>query len=297
MTLFRTSAAMAALLLLLACGHRPLTTEERDARLEQGLELLAIFDFEGALRHFSAAFPQLPEEDLRWPKFAYATAVAHAHTSPPRRERIEAAATIFERLATREGAGDIPVQARLELARLLEVDLGQPARARVLYREVFEERQGDFLGYQALLRLAGNYVQELTEESVRQAVLLIEEQIERFPQSEWTGTAGVYLATLHANYLGQPREALRAYQIAMEAGFPNRTRADVYVWHMAQLARQIKEEELAILYYQTLVRDFPRSIMTTLARDRVAEFAAANPEADIEVPQLQQFRMRVGGGS
>jgi tetratricopeptide (TPR) repeat protein len=297
MILTRTGAALAALLLLVACGPRQLSPEERGARLEQGLELLAIFDFEGALRHFTVAFPQLPEDDPRWPEFGYAAALAYAHTSPPRRERIEAAAAILTEVGTRSGIGDLAVQARLELARLSEVDLGDHARARRLYQEIFEERQGDFYGYQALLRLAGTYVQELTEESVRRAVQLVEEQLERFPESEWTGTAGVYLATLYSNYLREPAGALRAYQVAMEAGFPNRPQADVYVWQMAHLARELGEDELAVRYYQLLVREYPRSVMTTLARDRVAEYAVAHPEAGIEVPELQQFRMRVGAGT
>lgn len=261
---------------------------------ERGITALEMFDFQEAYLQLSQAYPDISRDDPRWLEATYACALASWHRPPPDPEKINQAVGLFRELLAAEIPDDWKARVRLSLARVYEVgdfpdDEIDLAAARELYQQVQKDHPTDEFGYQATLRLAQTYAQQLDEPFVREAIGLIQAQIERDPDSPWAAVAWQYIGDLYAMSLQDQAAALRAYLHTEQMGFPNESRSDVYLWRMAQWASELGRLEEAVRLWTRIVVEFPRSPYGTIARDYVRAYAKAHPEKNITPPELQTW--------
>jgi len=270
------------------------TTQSEKSEYERGITALEMFDFQEAYLQLTRAYPDIPKSDPRWMEATYAYALASWHCPPPDPDKIEKAVGLFRELLAADIPDDWKARVRLSLARIYEVqdfsnDEIDLTAARDLYRELQKEYPAGEFGYQATLRLAQSYAQELTDESTQKAISLVSEQIERDPQSPWAPLAWQYVGTLYAEYLGDLEAGLKAYQKAESMGFVNESRAHYNLWQMAAWANELGQMDEAARIWTRIVVDYPRSPYGTVARDNVREYARNNPDKGITPPELQTW--------
>lgn len=284
-----------AILIAGGCGAPERSNDNVDkSHYERGIAALKMFDFAEAYQELSIAQPEIPQTDPRWVEATYAYALASWHRPPPNPETISQAEGLFRELLDADISDDWKTRVRLSLARIYEVgdypaDVVDMVQARELYRQVQKEYPAREFGYQATLRLAQTYVQELSEESTYQAIELIKAQIERDPKSPWASTAWQYLGDLYNRALSDVPAALTAYEKAESLGFPNESRTDFYLWVMSEWALELGQQEQAVRLRTRIVEEYPRSPYGTMSRDFVRDYARTHPEKNIPTPELKTF--------
>ncbi|GHB98802.1 tetratricopeptide repeat protein [Cerasicoccus arenae] len=261
---------------------------------EKGLSALKMFDYDEAYQQLSKVQPTLAPTDPQWLEVTFAYALASWHRPPPNQRNIDQAAQLFNEMINAKVSEEWKTRAQLSLARIYEVDdyIGDKvdlAKAREIYRQVQNRYPtGDF-GYQASLRLAQTYVQELEPKAIEQGIDIVREQIARDPESPWAAVAYQFLGDIYIQANGDAAAALKAYQMAEKIGFSNNSRTDAYLWRMAGWAKQIGEEPEAVRLWTHIVEEFPRSPYGTLSRDNVREYALQYPEKGITAPELKTW--------
>lgn len=296
---FKTCVAslliIAATTVVPGCGSPERSANDSsDSAYKRGLAALEMFDFVEAYQELSEFQPTLAQSDPRWMEATYAYAVASWHRPPPDEEKIQQAVGLFRELLEADIPKEWKTRVKLSLARIYEVgdfpdDEIEIERARELYQEIIKEYPTGEFGYQASLRLAQTYVQELDPESVKEGIDTIRAQIERDPNNQWASIAWQYLGDLYNRSLENTKEALAAYREADEIGFANESRTDFYLWLMSEWALELGRTEEAVKLRTRIVEDFPRSPYGTLSRDYVRTYAANHPEKNITPPELHTF--------
>lgn len=276
-------------------SERSRDPDQIEMKLRQGEEALSFFDFNRARQLLAEVQPHLQPGSDQWVEATYALGLASWHSSPSTSAFINQAEALFEALIAARPESDFALQARIDLGRIDEIrdyrgDAVQIDRARERWREVMDLSPGTDFGYQAMLRLAQTYAQTLDFAEVQEATLIISNYLEKYPDSAWVSVAAQYLGDLYADYLDELEPALEAYQIAHQRGFANRARADLYVWRMAEFARRLDQQHLAVDYYQEILEKYPRSMFGTLARDHLREYVKQYPDSGLVVPELTGFK-------
>lgn len=279
-------------LVVAGCGDSAVKLEKQERLIEEGLLALQYYDYNLAETKLSEVQSKLPESSERWVEVTFATAVAAWHSSPPSASSTEHAKALFEEIVERANDPSVIALAKLNLARIAEVSdyLNDPvdiSRAQQLYQEVMAMDPGGEYGSEATLRLAQTYVQSLTHEGVQEAIQTLEKYLNDYPNSKWRNVVAQYLGDLYIERLNDPAKALSNYQIALESGFANATREHIYVWRMAQLAKQSGDELLGAEYCQKLIREYPRSQFGWFAANQIREYNETHPDAPVELPDLQ----------
>lgn len=288
------SAGILLPLIPIGCQSPERSPGELQNAYNRGLAALEMFDYNEAYLQLVEVQPYLSQDDPRWLEATYSFALANWHRPPPNKENIERALALFQALLREDIPDNWRTRVRLSLARIYEIkdypdDTVDIKEARSLYEMVRQEYPAGEFGYQATLRLAQTYVQELNQDSVQEAIKLIQAQIERDPNSLWAAIAWQYMGDLYANALLDPAAALAAYQKTESLGFPNESRAHIYLYRMANWATELGQENEAVRLLTRIVTDYPRSPYGTMARDRVREYANAHPDKGITPPELQSW--------
>jgi len=252
---------------LAGCAEVP--DDETLAR--KGIEAIEYFDFNTGLKTLRRVQPSWPKDDPLWLELTYALALSAWHASPPQPDWIALAEKLFSEIAEREGYQPIGALARMNLARLAEIvdfpgDKPDFDTARVIYEDLRERFHDSDIGMQAALRLASLVAFDLSEESARQAIEILGEQLARHPDSAWASVAWQYMGDLYFNHLGDMAASLAAYEKADALGFANVPRADSFLWRMGQFAERLGRPAEARVWYQRIVEEHPRSIYGTWAR-------------------------------
>ncbi len=271
---------------------------DNEARLEEAAKALTIYDFDKAYKLLTPIQDELEVGTPLWEKATYTLALAAWHKSPPDSFNLGQATELLDSLIKHGSSEDLVATARIDLGRIYEVpsypgDTTDVEKARALYREVIETHAGDDFGYQAIMRLAQTYVQQLDEAGLEEAFRLIQVAVDDYPENPWKAVAAQYLGDLYADDLGDYAKALEAYQIAQKIGFPVRSKADIYTWRMGIFAERAGQERLAMDYFHEVVTDFPRSVYGTYARDRIATYLEEHPDSSLTVPKIGQSK--IGG--
>jgi|GEM_PF-5174406 len=260
-------------------------------KIEEGVEYLRVFNFDSAYSTLSDVQPELEVSDPNWPLATYSLGLAAWHKTPPENESLIEARTLLKLVAERAHDSIFAASALLDLGRMAEVSdfRGDPpdvAKAQSYYREVMDRFPVTEMSTRATLFLAQTLAQSFENESVREAIILLNDEIESQPDSKWKGTLAQYVAQLYAFYLHDSRSALIPYETAMRAGFPRSAESDVSLWQFGLLAQEAGNDLLAAEVFNRIVVEYPRSIYGTVARSRIIEISKKYPEEGIVIPEL-----------
>lgn len=267
--------------LLGGCGQPEPAPEDVPHLIRSGMSSLQIMDFDTAQADLATALELMSPNDPKWGEVTFALAVAKWNNTPYSATEEQEARELMQNLLDSDVSSKIKNAARIAIGRMDEV-AGEPGEstdvpaARELYRQVIADQPTGEAGYQASLRLAQTYVQELTPESVQKALEIIHAQIKRDPESPWASVAWQYAGDLQDEFLDNEELALEYYQKAEKMGFANNSRTDVYLWVMSQWALDLGKIDEAMRLWRRIVDDFPRSTFRTLARDLLEEHEDQN---------------------
>lgn len=281
-------------LIFSGCNAQDRSGDGELSAYEKGLAALEMFDFGEAYDQLSIAQRELSPSDENWLDATYAYALASWHRPPPRAETINQAEGLFNELLAADISDDWKTRVKLSLARIYEVndypgDIVELDKARALYRDVVETHPTGEFGYQSSLRLAQTYIQQLDTSSILEGIKIIEEQIERDPDSNWANIAYQYLGDTYYFGMADPTKALEYYLIAEELGFSNDSSTHFFLWRMAEWANELGEEREAVRLWTRIVNEFPRSAYGTLSRDNVRAYVKKHPDSGITPPELQTW--------
>ncbi len=270
-------------------GHLPV-----EAQVEAGLDALRIFDFQSAYEILSVVQPELSTSSEQWVFATYALGLAAWHKTPPSPDAVEEAKSLFQSVVEQSPESECAASALLDLGRIAEISdyLGEAtdvAAAQVYYQKVREQFPGTDMSARATVLLAQTMAQSFEPTEVTTAIELLNAEMEAQPDSPWLGTMAQYEAQLHAFYKHDYAASLEPYETAMDAGFPRSSEADVSLWQMGLLAEEAGEDFIAARVFSRLVKNYPRSIYGTVARERIIQIAANHPEAEIEIPELSKL--------
>lgn len=261
-----------------------------DEKVDAGVEFLRVFNFQSAYSKLIVAQPQVDKGSEVWPLATYSLALAAWHKSPPGNEALLEAKSLLNQVIEHDPASEFAASALLDLGRIAEVSdfLGDPTdvpTAQAYYQQVLDEFPGTDMSARATAFLAQSMAQSFDSDSVRKAIELLEVEMAAQPNSPWIGTLAQYTAQLYAFYLHDLKASLGPYEQAMEAGFPRSADSDVSLWQFGLLAQKAGEDIMSARVFSRLVRNYPRSIYGTVARDRVIQIAQAHPDANIQIPE------------
>ncbi|HKJ90954.1 MAG TPA: hypothetical protein VJ960_07470 [Oceanipulchritudo sp.] len=266
------------LLLLSGCGLG-WQAGRIEARLEAGLELLEVYDFDGAYAVLSPLPEHLEPGVEDWERGWYAAAVAAWHKAPGSAARIEEATTLLTGLV--EGTTDPDRRARyaLDLGRIHEVedypdDRRDWEEARRWYEQAREWATGEALWVEADLRLAQLHLQKLDGTGTRAALGIVRETARMVETEPWRSTVMMYLGEIEASYADDNAAALQAFLNVDPEFYPVRSRTDGFIWRRALMCVEAGRYEEAIEQFEYILEYFSRSAYRTVARRKIEELEA-----------------------
>jgi len=277
------------------CGGPAEAEKSPEEQVEQGIRFLTIFDFDQAYQTLSEVQPLIDEDSELWPRATYALAISAWHKSPPDLERINAAKALLESLIEADPQSKIAAMALLDIGRVLEVsdnntDTTDVDAARTYYRQVRENYPGTSLAQRATLYLAQTLVQTFEVDRYKEAIDMLEAEIEADPDGEWVALFAHYIAIIYINHLEDYEAAIEPYLLAREKGIVRDSQADRYLWQLGKIALEVGRDMVAADVFTEIVVDYPRSEFGTLARERVIELSRKYPEANLTVPDLAEIK-------
>ena len=196
---------------------------------------------------------------------------------PRTRGNIDEAAQMLDRLIAEKADDDLGIASRYFRARIEERHRFEPdlVKAAAGYQSLFEQHREHWFGQMAIVHYAMIRLYE-GNGADKQARL---DEVERL---EPLLTANAALRDFHSllglAYLRfelHDDRALRHFLAADAAGVPRwSSRGHVYV-RIAELARSLGKNEVAIDYYQRFIKDFTQDQRIHLVRERLSELVAA----------------------
>jgi len=278
------------LLLFAGCADSKLSQNP----VEDGMQALSIFDFEEAYKQLSIAIEEMDSSDSRWSEVAYALGIAAWHRSPSRSEYIQEAVGLFEEVAASTEEEQLRSRCYLNLGRIAEVRdfSGDPKKleeASSYYERALEAVPGTGIGSQAAFRLAQTRVDQMNDPSFEEAIEIVTGYLTDYPEAPFANVGWHFVADIEKYYLNDDESALEALRKAYALGFALESKADVYIWQMAELALELGETEEAVGYLSEVVRDYPRSVFRWVSREKLKELAQEYPNLNIEIPALTAY--------
>ena len=285
-----------AAMLLGGCAGDRASQKSVDELIDSGLESLRVFNFKEAREPLHAAMDRLEPGEPQWALATYSLALATWHTSPAGPENVKDATVLLEEVVRLAPESPYAPSALLDLGRIAEVSdfLGDPTdveAAREYYQRVRSDFSNTDMSARATLYYAQSLAQTLDPSDVRAAISALEAEMDAQPDSSWYATMAQYAAQLYAFYLDDPKAALKPYGEAARVGFPRSADADLYLWQYGLLAQEAGEDLVAAEAYSRIVREYPRSVYGSLARERIIAIAHNNPQADIVIPERKDIGM------
>lgn len=258
------------------CGFAGGETREREARMEQGLHLLEVYDFNGADSVLSLLAEEVAPTDANGETILYGAAVAAWHKTPGTEEGIAAARGHLEALLEEVDDPDRKARYALDLGRIAEVsdyagDAVELERAKELYERARGWARRDSLLVEAELRLAQLALQRLDERGIAEARGRLQELSREVQEEPWRSLVLMYLGQVAGGYAGEPEAALEAFLQVDPEYYPMGSQKDGFLWRRALLSEESGRVGEAIEQLELLLANHPRSVYRTVARRKVAE--------------------------
>lgn len=199
---------------MVGCGGANVESPEQAIR--EGDQEYSYFNFDGAYAYHDAAVNMLEEGSEDWQHAIFARANAAYQINPPDKAYIQQAKADWEKLLKVAPDGPYAARSLLSLGRLTELrdfrgdnfgvqgeffgqtgvtDTGRPmvVIARDYYQQVLDQFPNTDYASEAVLRIAGTYVQTYDEEQVRKGLSLLEEWLNTHPDDPFASVMWQYI--------------------------------------------------------------------------------------------------------
>jgi tetratricopeptide (TPR) repeat protein len=261
-------ALPALLAIALLCSAQAPAPLEGPASPESELALAArevgFFDYRTAEPHFDKALALASPNSDAWALALYGKATCLYHISPVSTANIDQAKTLYTQLWTARPDHRAGRMAGLALGRIAElkdfladgVDL--PA-ARACYQAVLDKAPDSPEADQAVLRLAGTYIQTYDKAQCLQGIDILQKRLASHPQNTLASGMYQYIADTYFYPLANDKAALENYLKADAIGLPPTGKEAILYWRMATLADRVNDPKTAIACYEKILQITPTS--------------------------------------
>ena len=248
---------------------------------------ISYFDFSRGYDFFSKALNAAKPGTLSWQQAILGKAICAQHRTPCGPEAIKEAIRLNDELIQTSPSSPYARRAMLNLGRIAElvdyyrdpVDLEQ---ARKWYRKVAEMKPEPPEAGEAVLRLAGAFIQTYDEPQVREGIRILEEWLQAHPREPLAALMWQYLGDTWYLPLNAYAKALDCYLEADRLGIMEKGREGLLYWRMAVLAdRWLHNREVAVQYYTKIITQTPTSGMGYEAQLALKRLGAPVPEIAI----------------
>ena len=282
-------------LFTIACSKQDKSSQDlpEETPLETGLRELRAFNFNEAHATLLQVHQELSPESADWPLATYSFAIATWHQSPSTAQASDDAALLFQLIVDTTPEHTLAASALLDLGRISELNPTEDSTVTALayYQRVQDEYPGTEMAIRACLFQAQALARTADPDSIRQAISILEAMIQAQPDSKWLGALEQYAAHLYAFYLNDVDSALLHYTRVEAAGWPRPAEADLSLWQLGLLQQEVNHDLEAAKTFTTIVKEYPRSVYGTLARERIVEIASKHPQAGITIPELAKVKL------
>ncbi len=262
-------------------------------------EALAAFNFDRAVRLFTAAHDGLERADPLWERATLGLALSTQYLDPPTADRALRAERLFRELADAETSPRFTARARLSLGRLAELsdfrgDEPDPDAAIGHYRSVYERWPELPAAEEAVLRHAGVLAERFDDPaSLDAAIQLVESWLATDADGTYASLMHEFIGTI-ALFRGDEREAIARFQRAEELGLSEPNLSARTWWLIARFSESRNDDpETAVAFYTRIVREAPYSGHAFEARLAIERLKSAFPEIDAPTPDLETFGIDV----
>jgi tetratricopeptide (TPR) repeat protein len=343
--MLRLSVAAALCLLtllavtLVGCGGVEIESPEQAIR--EGDQEYSYFNFDGAYAYHDAAVNMLEEGSEDWQHAIFARANAAYHINPPDQGYTDQARADWERLIKVAPDGPYAARTLLNLGRLAELrdyrgdnfglqgedfagaGTSSPGRpmtevAREYYQQVLDEFPDTAYASEAMLRIAGTYIQTYDQEQAKKGIELLAAWLEEHPRDPFASVMWQYIGDTWFNQFANPDDpddyshyapALEAYLKADApeiGGLSQVGREGPTFWQIAIMAHRLwlntedpekkaMYRDVAVEYYTRMIKQVPKFGKGYRAWHRLKdEFGVEVPDYLEMVEQGKRERLEKG---
>lgn len=262
------------------CGGQAMTRVEIK---QQAQEFLFIANYERASVAYEELLEVTPSSHPEYAEVLYFSALSSWHRSPPSQQNMQLARSRFETIINDFPGSPYAPRALRNLGRMAEIrnfpgDVLDPESARVHYLRLLNEYPDSPLTWEAVIRIAGTYIQNYdNEELILQGLYGLEESLK---DGNYTFTPvqrsimWQYLAITYLEYLGDKKNFLRCNEQAESYGLVNDGQLNRYYLRSAKVAEAAGDFERALNYYKHCIDMFPPGGLRSSAKAKVREIQA-----------------------
>jgi len=277
-------------------GAKPTVRQDLAAAVRQ----VRMFSFREARGLFEAAMARSAEGSGPWQQATYGAAVCAHQISPPTESNIRKAERLYKRLIEKCPDSKYAPRATMNLGRIAELsdfnkDKPDLTLAREWYQKVVDRRPNGPVAAEAVLRVAGTYIQTYEDKQARRGVEVLRKFLARRPKDPLASAMWQYLGDTYLFPLKQYDQSLACYEKADALGLIGKGREGIVYWRMAVLAdRFVKDRGRAVKYYTKIITRVPASGKGYEAQLALTRLGAPVPKLDV-VRSLKTSRLRPAG--
>ncbi|NLF39836.1 hypothetical protein GX586_10345 [bacterium] len=214
--------------------------------------------FDHALRHAAPGTPA-------WQQAIFGKAVCAHQFSPSSQRLIEEADTLYRQLLAECPDSPYAPRATMHLGRMRELgdyygDAPDLAGARVLYQQVIDRWPTQDIAGEALLRIAGTFIQTYDATQAVHGVSLLESWLRTHPGEPLAAAMWQYMGGAYLNPLNNHARALDCYLEADRHGLLVLGKEWVVYWRIATIADHfVTNRDVAVAYYSRIITETPNS--------------------------------------
>lgn len=274
---------------------------QKDANVQlfdQATQELVCFNFPVSYQLFDELVTAITPEHELYFKALLARGMSAQHITPPTQEKNRIAIADF--ISISKQCSDDPLLARsiLNLGRIAEMrdypnDKIDLKLARSYYQQVIDRWPDNVLGDEAMMWLAGTYIQIHNDKKSHQAGIdLLEKWLKAKPKNDYASAMWMYLGETYKYKIVSPQKAMACYIKADKLGLPVTAQASSIYWKMATLAQTLPGMlETSVYYYQKIIRVTPTSGRAFESQLALGDIAKENPKMKIQVPEIQLYEI------
>jgi len=250
------AAGIIAILSGLALGEG-LSPQETLAKAVQEVSCLS---FKTAYPLFDDVLKKAAEGSDLWQKAVFGKALCAQQTAPATPEAIQEAQGLYKALIEKAPDSPMTPRAMMNLGRIAELsdyyqDVVDLAGARQWYEKVRDRYADKPIAGEAVLRIAGTYIQTFKKDEVAQGIELLRRWLAAHPDDPLASGMWQYLGDTYFFPLEEYDKCLECYLKVDKLGLVEKGLEGPFYWRVAMVAdRYVKDRDVAVGFYAKVIR-------------------------------------------
>ncbi len=259
-----------ALLLAMTSAQAPAPLDSSslpspESQLTLAAREISYFDYRSAQPYFDRALALAAPNSDAWALALYGKATCLYNITPVSADNITQAAALYTQAWNARPDHRAGRLSALNLGRIAELkdflaDSSDLPAARTWYQAVIDKAPDSPEADQAVLRLAGTYIQTYDKADCLKGIDILQKHLASHPDNPLASGMYLYMGDTYFYPLGNDRASLDSYLKADAKGLPQTGKEAILYWRMANLAdARLNDPKTAIACYRKILQITPTS--------------------------------------